>query len=148
MRGNNRIVLSRPDVERLRSILRSRNGSVQDHEYLINLRDELDQARVVAQHEIPRDVVTLQSQVRVRDCATGESNNYTIVSPTHANVRLGQLSVLAPLGTALLGYRMGDEVEWSMPGGVRRLRIESVRQPKHEHHRVHDAMGVGDAHVA
>jgi regulator of nucleoside diphosphate kinase len=85
---------------------------------------------VVSEDEMPSDVVTLQSQVRVRDRETGMVSNYTLVAPAQADVSSGYVSVVAPLGTALLGYREGDEVEWQMPGGVRRLWIERVMQPQ------------------
>jgi regulator of nucleoside diphosphate kinase len=130
MRRDNRIVVTRPDLERLRGILSSRNGSPRDREHLHDLREELDQARIVGAEEVAPDVVTLQSEVRVRDSETGIPSDYTVVSPALADVRSGHVSVLAPLGTALLGYREGDEVEWQMPGGVRRLQIERVRQPQ------------------
>jgi len=127
---NDRIAVTRSDLDRLRAILGSRNRSVRDHGHLLDLRDELERAQVVRDDEIPLDVVTLQSQVRVRDRETGMVSNYTVVAPAQADVSSGQVSVLAPLGTALLGYREGDEVEWQMPGGVRRLWIERVMQPQ------------------
>ncbi len=127
---NNRIVVTRSDLERLRAILGARNGSTRDREHFLDLRDELEQARVVSEDEVTSDVVTLQSQVRVRDHETGVASDYTVVTPAQADVKSGHVSVLAPLGTALLGYREGDEVEWQMPGGFRRLRIERVRQPQ------------------
>ena len=145
MRRNNRIVVTQGDVERLRAVLGSRGGSIHDRAHFLDLRDELEQARVVAEHEIPADVVTLRSEVRVRDSVTGASSDYTVVSPAHANLELGQISVLAPLGTALLGYREGDEFEWHMPGGIRRLQIERVRQPRLNPHRLRSATSVGDA---
>lgn len=130
MASNNRIVVTRPDLARLRAILGSRNGSPRDREHLLDLREELDQARIVGADEVSADVVTLESEVRVRDSETGIPSDYTLVSPAHADVSAGHVSVLAPVGTALLGYREGDEVEWQMPGGVRRLQIERVRQPQ------------------
>ncbi|HEY5808966.1 MAG TPA: GreA/GreB family elongation factor [Povalibacter sp.] len=145
MRRNNRIVVTQGDAERLRAVLGSRGGSVRDREHILDLRDELEQARVVAEHEIPADVVTLRSKVRVRDRETGALSDYTVVSPAHANLDLGQISVLAPLGTALLGYREGDEFDWQMPGGVRRLQIERVRQPRLNPHRLRSATSAGDA---
>jgi regulator of nucleoside diphosphate kinase len=96
---------------------------------LLDLQDELDQARVVSEEDIADHVIRLQSQVRVRDRETGMWSSYTIVAPAQADVSLGFISVVAPLGTALLGYREGDEVEWQMPGGVRRLEIDRVTQP-------------------
>ena len=130
MWGNERITITKSDLDRLRAVLSSRSKSERDHEHLVALRDELEQAQVVRDDEMPSDAVTLQSQVRVRDRETGMVSNYTVVLPAQADVSSGQVSVLAPLGTALLGYREGDEVEWQMPGGVRRLWIERVRQPQ------------------
>jgi regulator of nucleoside diphosphate kinase len=131
MRTNTRIVLIKPDVERLRAILGARSGSLRDRAHLLDLQDELERASVVGADEIAADVVTLQSEVRVRDIETGVLREYTLVSPSQANLASGHISVLAPLGTALLGYREGDEVEWQMPGGLRRLQIEKVMQPPH-----------------
>jgi regulator of nucleoside diphosphate kinase len=125
---NDRIIVTRSDLERLRAILGAPGKSVRDTEHLRDLSDELDRAQVIPEDEMPSDVVTLQSQVRVRDRGTGMVSNYTLVSPAQADVGSGHVSVVAPLGTALLGYREGDEVEWQMPGGVRRLWIERVMQ--------------------
>ena len=88
MRRNSRIVVTASDLERLRAILGSRAGSALDREHLLDLRDEIEQARVVPEEKIPADVVTLYSQVRVRDRETGVSSDYTIVSPALANVAL------------------------------------------------------------
>ena len=85
MRRIDRIVVARSDLQRLRAILGSRSKSAHDHEHLLDLSDELEQARVVRDDEIPSDVVTLQSQVRVRDCETGMVSNYTLVSPAQAD---------------------------------------------------------------
>jgi regulator of nucleoside diphosphate kinase len=127
---NDRIVVTRSDLERLRAILGSPGKSARDTEHLLDLSAELDRAQVVPEDEMPADVITLQSRVRVRDRETGMASNYTLVSPAQADVSSGHVSVVAPLGTALLGYREGDEVEWQMPGGVRRLWIERVTQPQ------------------
>jgi regulator of nucleoside diphosphate kinase len=127
---NDRIIVTKSDLERLRAILGSPSKSARDTGHLLDLRDELDRAQVVPEGDMPSDVVTLQSQVRVRDRETGMVSNYTLVSPAQADVSSGHVSVVAPLGTALLGYREGDEVEWQMPGGVRRLWIERVMQPQ------------------
>ena len=128
MARNDRIIVSREDVARLRAVLGSRNESAHDREHLLDLREELERARIVQEEAMPADVVTLRSEVRVRDVETGVSRDYTVVLPADADVSSGHISVLAPLGTALLGYREGDEVEWQMPAGVRRLTITRVKQ--------------------
>lgn len=124
-----RIELSRADLHRLRSILDARQASLRDRGHLLDLQEEIDEARIVETDDIAADVVTMQSEVRVRDGATGVSRDYKLVAPAQADLAAGRLSVLAPLGTALLGYREGDEVEWQMPGGPRLVRIEKVSRP-------------------
>ena len=90
------------------------------------LEKELDRADIVDPHQIPVDVVTMNSEATVRDLGTGEVENLRVVFPGGAAPRKGAISVLAPLGLALLGVRAGDEVTWEMPGGPRRLRVERV----------------------
>ena len=96
-----------------------------------SLRHELDRARIVPARQIGRRVVTMQSRVLLEDVDTHESVTYTLVQPEHADLEAGLLSVLAPIGTAILGYREGDVVEWPVPAGVRRIRIRKVlHQPE------------------
>jgi regulator of nucleoside diphosphate kinase len=99
--------------------------------YMAALAGELRRARVVPRSQLPPDVVTMNSTVRLRDLETGEEETYTLVYPADADIEENKLSVLAPVGTALLGYRAGDVVEWPVPAGVRRFRVEEVLfQPK------------------
>jgi regulator of nucleoside diphosphate kinase len=68
----------------------------------------------------------MECRVLLEDADTHESATYTLVQPEHADFEAGRLSVLAPIGTAILGYREGDVVEWPVPAGVRRIRILKV----------------------
>jgi len=122
------IVMTQVDARMLRALLASRAaGSVgTDREYLDELHGEVDRATVLDPVEMPTNVVSMQSRVRVVDLGTGERHEFVLVYPNEADVRESRVSVLAPLGTAVLGYREGDEVEWIMPSGLRRLRIERV----------------------
>lgn len=123
------IVVTEVDARRLRGLLARQNEApTRDWAHLQVLKSELERARVLLSEEVPADVVTMHSEVRVRDLATGEQDNYTLVFPLEADVLAKRISVLAPLGTALLGFREGDTLEWMMPGGMRRLRIERVHQ--------------------
>ena len=90
------------------------------------LRHELDRARIVSANQISPGVVTMQTRVVLRDEATCESMTYTLVPPGEADHDAGGLSVLAPVGMAILGYRAGDVVEWEVPAGIRRIRIHEV----------------------
>jgi regulator of nucleoside diphosphate kinase len=115
------------DVERLRKLLEGvRLWSSRDREHLEALEGELDRAHVVAPQEIPGDIVTMNSAVLVRDLDTDAEMALTLVFPSDTGLELGKISILAPVGTALLGYRVGDTIEWKVPGRVRRLRIERM----------------------
>lgn len=121
------ILITREDKKRLQRILpRLAGGDYADREDLVLLAEEIERATEVEPADMPPDVVTLNSTARVTDLETGESRDYTIVMPGEANYEAGRISVLAPLGTALLGYRVADEIEWEVPRGVRRLRIDAV----------------------
>lgn len=107
-----------------------------DRESLEALQGELDRARVVKPTAVPDDVVTMNSRVRLADVETNEEEVYTVVFPSEANFDQRKLSILAPIGTAILGYRVGDTVKWRVPGGVKTLRIDEVLyQPEAAGHR-------------
>lgn len=92
------------------------------------LEQELSRATVVEPAELPPDVVTMNSTVWFRDQGDDEVEEYTLVYPPEADVIHDRISVLAPIGTALLGYRVGDVVVWRVPSGRRRLEIIHVAQ--------------------
>lgn len=94
-----------------------------------NLLSELNRAFVVSTAELSPDVVRLGSRVEIEDLADGSVETYTLVLPEFANADDRRLSVLAPIGTAVLGYAEGDEIEWETPGGRRRLRLLAVHPP-------------------
>ncbi len=123
----NRIVISARDLERLRRLIdASRRFSGRDAEHIDALEHELDRA-VVKHGKMPDKVVTLDSSVRMKDLDSGRELFYQIVLPKHANANEGRISVLAPIGTALLGYKVGSVVEWKVPSGLRRFKIIAVQ---------------------
>jgi regulator of nucleoside diphosphate kinase len=132
VREQRSIVVTRKDLERLRLLIESaRRRRRWEEVHLMALAEELEDAEVVEPERVPPDVVTMRSRVRVRDMVSGDLATYTLSYPVEANLDAGKLSVLAPIGTALLGYREGDVVEWPVPGGVRVLRIEKLlHQPE------------------
>ena len=97
-----------------------------DQKLINDLEVELERAEAVDSHDVPGDVVTMNSTARLRDLDTGESFDYTVVYPRDANAEENRVSVLAPVGTAIFGCRAGDEVEWPVPAGTVRLRVEEV----------------------
>jgi regulator of nucleoside diphosphate kinase len=124
------IVVTESDERILRALLsRQTEESMRDQSHLLELHSELERACILRADELPSDVITLHSQVRVLDLERRRRSDYTLVLPLESDVSARRISVLAPLGTALLGFREGDDVEWMMPGGMRRLRVQRVRQP-------------------
>jgi regulator of nucleoside diphosphate kinase len=93
---------------------------------LQDLQEELDRAKIVKPEKIPPGVVTMNSRVLLRDVDTSEEMTYTLVFPKEADIDSGAISVLAPVGTAILGYSEGDVVEWQVPSGRRRISIEKI----------------------
>ena len=120
------IAVTDRDFWRLNALVLARAGvSARDEAHLGKLAGELARSIRVDPAEVP-DVVTMHARVRVRDLDSGAAQTYTLSFPHESDLTRGRLSVLAPLGTALLGYRQGDEITWEMQGGARRLRLERV----------------------
>ena len=127
MKGQRHIVLTQDDMERLRRLVRQgRKASRRDQQHLAELDQELDRAEILDAEDLSPDVVRMHSTVRVRDVDADASTVYTLVFPVEADIEKKRISVLAPIGTALIGYRAGDRVEWPTPGGRKRLQIEEV----------------------
>jgi regulator of nucleoside diphosphate kinase len=126
---NRNIIISSSDRDRLQQLIDSArmDRRIQSHSLDV-LEGELARARVVEQDELPRDVVAMNSTVWFRDLDSEELERYTLVFPPNADVSRDRISILAPIGTALLGYRLRDVVEWSVPQGRRRLEITKVEQ--------------------
>ena len=121
------ILVTRPDLTRLRLLLESpRLRRRWDEIHLLALAEELEDADVVEPERIPADAVTMHSRVRVRDLASGDEVTYTLAYPSEADATAGRLSVLAPIGSALLGCREGDVIERPVPRGVRVLKVVKV----------------------
>ena len=129
---NRNIIMSAADHADLRVVITSGGKiSARTRAELKALENELDRARIVAPEAIPADVITMNSRAELVDLDTGERMEFTLVFPIEANIAEGKISVLAPLGTAMLGYRVGDEFEWTVPYGLRRLKVTSVHfQPE------------------
>jgi regulator of nucleoside diphosphate kinase len=92
------------------------------------LEGELARATLVDPADLPRDIIAMNSTVWFRDLDSEELERYQLVYPPDADVTLNRISVLAPIGTALLGFRLHDVVEWEVPRGRRRLEITKVVQ--------------------
>lgn len=120
------IIITDTDLQRLLPV-------VDQHDTLASeaLSTELHRARVVGQHSVPADVVTMNSEVVYEDCTKFARRRVRIVYPQHADATNGRISVLAPIGSALLGLRVGQSIAWSVPSGLKRIRVVEVHyQPE------------------
>jgi regulator of nucleoside diphosphate kinase len=117
------IYITEADLKRLLPLVEGIKNSRDD---LHTLQAELGNAQVVPPAAIPPDVITMNSKARLRDLDTGEEMTFTLVFPGNASIEEDRISVVAPIGTAMLGQRVGDEFEWQVPAGSVRLRVEEV----------------------
>ena len=120
------------DRERLYSLINNnRLASSRIRAQVEKLEEELEKAVVVEPENIPADVVTMNTKLRLRDEQSGEERILSLVFPSDADFEKNRISVLAPVGTALLGYRVGDLIEWEVPSGTKTFRIiETIYQPE------------------
>lgn len=121
-----RIFVTRQDLSRLNALIEgvaaSRNVDAAEA-----LESELARAQVVDPNQIPPDVVTMHSRVRFLDESNGNVREVTLVFPHEAAANEGKVSILAPVGVALLGLRQGDSIDWPMPNGRKKtLQIMDV----------------------
>lgn len=123
---NKGIQITDYDFERLRELLRTSKLAGESDDAFLKLEKELERAEVVSSRKISADVVTMNSIVRIKDLDTNEEMILQLVFPSDSNLDERKISILAPVGTAILGYKVGDIVEWQVPAGIRRLRIEEV----------------------
>jgi regulator of nucleoside diphosphate kinase len=122
------IYISRDDHTKLRLLVSTAlysNASTA----LQTLRGELDRAAVIDPAAFPPDVVTMDSTVEFEDLGTNEIEEYTITFPDRAEMERKRISILSPIGTALIGCRVGDIVKWPTPGGIRQLKVRRVAAP-------------------
>ncbi len=102
---------------------------------LQELEEELNRGLLVKPHNVPEDVITMNSTACLMDLDTGEELIYTLVFPKDADIQQNKISVMAPIGTAMLGYSVGDTFDWKVPDGVRRLKVkELLYQPEASGH--------------
>jgi regulator of nucleoside diphosphate kinase len=115
------LYLTQEDLERLLDLVDAQGAR------FAKLEAELLRAVVVPRTEIPHDVVTMNSRVVFENETTGERREVTLVYPAEADIDAGKISVLVPVGSALLGLRVGQSIDWELPSGEKhRFRIIDV----------------------
>lgn len=123
----NRTIITKNDLSRIQKSIdnaKSRNSiGKNEAENLIN---ELHSAMIVEPHEVPGDVVTMNSIVKISFLDSDKSMVFRIVYHDEANIKENKISIFSPVATALIGYKAGDTIEWIVPSGLTRIRIEEI----------------------
>jgi len=115
------------DLKRLRPLITSwRRSDFSRRNDLRDLEEELNRGLLVEPCKVPRNVITMNSTACLLDLDTGEEFTYTLVFPNDADILQNKISVLAPIGTAMLGYSVGETFEWEVPDGVRHLAVREI----------------------
>lgn len=129
-----KIFITENDLNRLTELLSEAAATnCRDRKDLQSLSAELERAQVVDSREIPGNVVTMNTRLRFTDMEDKTSTEVTLVFPADSNIDDGKMSIFSPVGTALFGYAEGDVIEWAVPGGIRKMKIEKILyQPEAE----------------
>lgn len=130
MQNVQRILITKADKADLQlAVQRALEERSEPRNRIDDLHQELQRADVIDSESMPSGLVTMNSTVRLRDLDSEEIDTYTLVFPHDADIERNCISVLAPVGTAIIGCQVGDVVTWPVPRGRVRLRIEEVIAP-------------------
>jgi regulator of nucleoside diphosphate kinase len=125
--SNKAIQITEFDLDRLRKLVEEASHTdLRGRGYLARLQAELEQAQVVRPEAVSEAVITMNSTAVLLDVGTQQEETYTLVFPENADASRGRISILAPVGMAMIGYQVGDTFEWPVPDGVRRLQVKKI----------------------
>ncbi|OQB11953.1 MAG: Regulator of nucleoside diphosphate kinase [Candidatus Omnitrophica bacterium ADurb.Bin205] len=121
------IYITDSDIRRLKDLVKvTREFKREKEKYLKELEGELDRAKIVNSEDIPEGIITMNSKILLKNLDSDEEFIYWLVFPPEADPDQNKISILTPIGTALLGYRVGDTIEWDVPGGIARLKVKKI----------------------
>ena len=128
---NNELVLRTDDYKILIAHLNGGNSKTAfDPRNAEALHAELKKAKLVYKEDFPEDVVRINSTVRIKAADKNEVMQFMLVTPDKANYKEGRVSIMAPIGTALIGFRKGQQVHWKVPAGIKTFTIlEVINEP-------------------
>jgi len=123
----NELIVNRLDYARIRKCI----GDAKQFKSITNveaerLMKELDSARILEPENIPSNVVTMNSIVKLSFVNTNKQVQFQIVYPDKANIKENKISIFSPIATALIGYKINDEIDWIVPAGLTKLRIDEI----------------------
>lgn len=121
------LIITQKELDLLKKHLKDSNLSDYNKKQLLG---ELESAKIVKEEDLPEDVICIDSEVQFQETKSGQKFNFHIVLPAEANMKKNKISVFAPIGIALLGYRIGSMVQWEMPDGLKTFEILKVTHHK------------------
>ncbi|QHS60772.1 GreA/GreB family elongation factor [Chitinophaga agri] len=119
----NPVILCEEDYNLLKQFAGTKTDDVSE----MSLAYELNRAKIVDNNALPAGTIRLNSLVSIKEAGSGKVTDFRIVMPIDADIKQKKISILAPLGAAMIGFRKGDEVEWKMPAGVKRFTVLNVQ---------------------
>ena len=127
-----KVTLTKNDYTRIyKAITDAKNSKTINSNETEKLLSELSKAEIVPSEKIDKDVVTMNSEVKLFFENTQKEQSFKIVYPQDANLKENKISIFSPIATALIGYRIGDEIEWIVPGGMTKIKIvDLIYQPE------------------
>lgn len=127
-----KVTLTKNDYTRIyKAITDAKNSKTINSNEAEKLLYELSKAEIVPSEKIDKDVVTMNSEVKLFFENTQKEQSFKIVYPQDANLKENKISIFSPIATALIGYKIGDEVEWIVPGGMTKIKIvDLIYQPE------------------
>jgi regulator of nucleoside diphosphate kinase len=131
------IILEKKEYVTLKRLL-NLSGNYKDaarKNSVLRLQSELETAIVSNEEEMPEDIIRFNSEITIVS-NDGWENSFQLVSPTESNFSNKKLSVLTPMGLAVMGYAQGDVIDWEFPGGVKSLKVKKVKQIKNESNQI------------
>lgn len=124
MQNTHSITMTVTDYQQILSLVQNHSS-----ELSLMLEDELNRAHIIQDHQLPTDVVGMNSQVHFLDLETGKESTVTLVYPPDANIQENKISILTPVGAALIGLRIGQIIQWPFPNGKdKKIQVLAVRQ--------------------
>lgn len=123
----NRIILSSLDYERIyNSINKAEESKSISEQEAQSLAGELEKAKIVEPQEMPDDIVTMNSKVKITFVKTDKQMELQIVYPQDADINQNLISIFSPIAAALIGYKVGDTIEWIVPSGPTSIKINEI----------------------
>lgn len=127
-----KVTLTKNDYTRIyKAITDAKNSKTINSNEAEKLLSELSKAEIVPSEKIDKDVVTMNSEIKLFFENTQKEQSFKIVYPQDANLKENKISIFSPIATALIGYKIGDEIEWIVPGGMTKIKIvDLIYQPE------------------